>query len=63
MLKFTTLFSMITSYFREQGLKPILCGTTGKEVERGGDGDGGDREAVGDLSLQIGTTETFPNRM
>lgn len=28
------------------------------ERERGGDG-----EAVGDLSLQIGTTETFPNRM
>lgn len=51
-------------YFGEQGVGPILCGTTGKEAEiEGGRKRGGDREAVGDLSLQIGTTETFPNRM
>lgn len=61
------LHSIITSYFREQGPGPILRGTTGKEAESMGGGEGGksggDRGAIGDLSLQIGTTETFPNRM
>lgn len=34
-----------------------------RERGGGGVGIGGHREAVGDLSLQTGTTETFPNRM
>lgn len=47
-----------------------MSGTAGKKAERGweekqrqGEGEEGDRDPVGDLSLQIGTTETFLNRM
>lgn len=47
-----------------------MSGTAGKKAERGweekqrqGEGEEGDREPVGDLSLQIVTTETFLNRM
>lgn len=62
---YCSLLAIIRCCLDEQGPAPTLCRTTG-DVQRDAEGRMGVRgrtRAVGDLSLQIGTAETFPNRM